>query len=795
MRKISILTMILTAVLTVVGCNKTFEMDLPLAVSSRVIDLTKDAGTTHIMIFADGDWTAKFTETTEWASLDRLNGNGNSEVVLSFSANYGLSRRLAIALAKSELRDTIFVNQEGMLSEPSLVWPCDSVGLCKNAGNATLKMKTNLYYSLQNIETAVEYKGEAKDWLSDVTFDGRLMKFAFTENSSAERRRANISVKVAVPGNSSTEDKTETFNVVVSQSSDEPELEIAEVETLAGMKAQVAVETPVNSVWAYADNLKFTVDYTPEVAPEEGWITNLALTPTALTFDIDDNMSGDDRSAVIKVFFNGELIAEKTVNQDVYPVIVDFAKLRTYPLGEELTAREFIDGYVVSDNTSANVCLNPQTKQFKFDLNESKRTMMFESLDGKYGFAIKYKKLAQNTFPCYSKVRISLKGLTLSKNNDPEYYTITGMTEDHVASVEEPNPDAVPMKRKNVSELTDADIYTLVSLKDMEVVFKDGSYTNCTEGYSILSDFNTAGGKSPRWDVAPLLLTDKYGQTISMLMNSMVPWRRDGEGVAQGSGDFKGIIVAETLIRYGDRGRYQIRPMVKNDIALTEEPFSKTIVEWNWNDAKQDLIPEIGEGNISGVSVKLGADYNALIYANDPASQTKPAANNVGGKGVVNNQCGDLYSLTEWKVGASFDVDFSTKGISGTNLQIGFVWGKGKGENTNIEVPSHWKLLYSVDDGDTFKEFVPMVKNRPIVWWSNTPVDVTPGYTDHMFQLPQECFGKEKVIVRFQVADNVCDIDPKSNSTNWATALSTEQGTFTTSKNPIRFGSLTVRYN
>ena len=474
---------------------------------------------------------------------------------------------------------------------------------------------------------------------------------------------------------------------------------------------------------------------------------------------------------------------------------MDFAKLRTYPLDEELTAREFIDGYVVSDNTSANVCLNPQKSQFKFDLNESKRTMMFESLDGKYGFAIKYKKLAQNTLPRYSKVRISLKGLKLSKNNDPEFYTITGMTEDHVASVEEPNPDAVPMKRKSVSELTDADIYTLVSLKDMEVVFKDGSYTNCTDGYSILSDFNTAGGKSPRWGVAPLLLTDKYGQTISMLTNSMVPWRRDGEGVAQGSGDFKGIIVAETLIRYGDRGRYQIRPMVKNDIALTEEPFSKTIVEWNWNDAKQDLIPEVGEGNISGVSVKLGQDYNALIYANDPASQTKPAANNIGGKGVVNNQCGDLYSLTEWKVGASFDVDFSTKGISGTNLQIGFVWGKGKGGNTNIEVPSHWKLLYSVDDGDTFTEFVPMVKNRPIVWWSNTPVDVTPGYTDHMFQLPQECFGKDKVIVRFQVADNVCDIDPKSNSTNWATALSTEQGTFTTSKNPIRFGSLTVRYN
>ena len=123
--------MILTAFFAVVGCNNTFEMDLPLAVSSRLIDLTKDAGSTHIIIYADGDWTAKFTETTEWASLDRLNGNGNSEVVLSYSANYGLSRRLAIALSKNELKDTIVVNQAGMLSEPSIAWPCDSIALNK----------------------------------------------------------------------------------------------------------------------------------------------------------------------------------------------------------------------------------------------------------------------------------------------------------------------------------------------------------------------------------------------------------------------------------------------------------------------------------------------------------------------------------------------------------------------------------------------------------------------------------------------------------------------------------------
>lgn len=100
-----------------------------------------------------------------------------------------------------------------------------------------------------------------------------------------------------------------------------------------------------------------------------------------------------------------------------------------------------------------------------------------------------------------------------------------------------------------------------------------------------------------------------------------------------------------------------------------------------------------------------------------------------------------------------------------------------------------------MDDGESFKEFVPMVKNRSIVWWTNTAVDSAPGYTDHMFQLPQECFGKEKVIVRFQVVDNVCDIDPKSSSSTWQTALSIEKGTFTRTSNPLRFGAITVRYN
>lgn len=787
----SITLLLLASAFAATGCNNTFEMDLPLAVNSRALDLEETSGSTHILVYADGAWTAKFTEPVEWASLDRVSGSGNSELVLSYAANYGISRRLKIALAKGEYADTIAINQKGSLTEPELTWGCDSLSFNKAAGKASIAVSTNLYYSLQNVTSEITWLTEGADWISDVDFDGKKVKFAVSENNSGKLRRANLDFKVAVPGNSETDDDDKLFRVLVSQDSEEAKLGFQETDFLNGMKGSASIDVENNSVWTYDEAVTYSVEYDPAVSAEDEWISGLSLSEKKLSFKIADNMSGDFRKASIKVLFDGKTVAEKTVTQDVYPVVIGFDQLRGYAVGK-LATREFIEGYVVSEHGSENICQNPQTAQFKFDMTENSKTAVIESVDGKYGFMLKFATAEDNTLQRYSKVRIKLRDLTLSKQADPECYTLSGLTAESIVSASDPNQRAVPVKKMSVADLQDSDIYTLVALQNMEVVFKDGSYTNCNEGYALKTSFNPAGGGSPRWDVAPLLLTDNSGNTISMLTNSNVEWRRDGSGVAQGSGTYTGIIVAETLVRFGDRGRYQIRPMVKSDIALDNAAFSKTLVEWNWNDAKNDAVPEVGNGSISGVTLALTQDYNALIPNNVGSSRTEPTTG-TGNKGAVNSQA--AYFNSTWKVGSTFDISFSTAGISGTNLQFGFVWGHGKANNTTINVPSHWRLLYSTDDGATFNEFVPMVKTRSIVWWSNTPVDVAPGYTDHMFKLPQDCFGKDKVIVRFQVVDNVCDKDPKATSSTWKTALSVEQGTFTTSNNPLRFGAITVRYN
>ena len=102
------------------GCQKDFEMDLPLAVAARELSLSKEAGSTHVLVYSNGEWTARFTRNVKWASLNKLEGYGNHEIVFTYAANYGISRKVGVVFQKGELADTVMFTQAGTVTEPSL---------------------------------------------------------------------------------------------------------------------------------------------------------------------------------------------------------------------------------------------------------------------------------------------------------------------------------------------------------------------------------------------------------------------------------------------------------------------------------------------------------------------------------------------------------------------------------------------------------------------------------------------------------------------------------------------------
>lgn len=806
------------ALLTAVSCgDKPFELDLPLAVDSRRLELTQPAGSTHILVYSTGAWTAEFDPKVEWASLNKTSGEGNSDLVFTYSANYGISRMLNLVLRKEDLRDTIRISQAGSITEPSLSFKNPTISLLKVPATVSTPITTNLRYSLSGITGEIMYLGAEGDtlgivpvgqdvppsldaWVGGVAVAVADVKYDVRENTATTPRTAILKLSITDAAGATT-----STSQTITQGISEPEFKLgSESMSLAGYSGTYLVPALPNNIYPYGDNIDYLV-----VPSGDGdkWISGVSLSGEGLNFSVTRNETGTIRNGSITVTYmdaSGNSLSQKLdVSQKAYPASVSFDDVRAMAPGV-LTMEQYIEGYVVSDPGSANVAQNVQTAQFKFDFKENYKTAYIESTDGKHGFMLKFESVDDNTLERYAKVRIALAGTTLIKETEPLRYVLTGLKAENIIETKTPDSFLVPAKRKFIRELTDEDLYTMVTLTDVEILCKDGCFTNATDGYSIKDAAKginpTSGtGSSPRWDTAPLIMSDKEGRSIYMLTNSYVPWRRDGSGgnndsvVPQGSGAFTGVIVHEDHVRYGDLGRYQVRAMVKSDIALNGVKFSKTLVEWNWNDKVADLVPEegVGEMNVYGATVGACPDFNSTLWHDLSGTNMKGLISNAGLK--LTKKWWDFGGDT----GNYFDISFSTQGIDGNNLILGLVWNHGDMGNTSLDSPSHWKLLYSVDGGMAFNE-VPgcgIIKNRSIVWWSTTSQDSCPGYLDHVLRLPSDCFGKEKVILRLQVADKVTDILPATGASTYLTNLGIEQGILTDKATGIRIGTITVRYN
>ena len=812
----------LAFLLLVQACDKPFEFDRPLAVSSRAVTLSEKAGSTHVMVYSNGPWTASFTEPVKWASLDQTSGEGINDVVFSYSANYSVSRQVGIVFTSGAVRDTVMMTQKGLITEASFLFDNSSLTLLRSEATVRKSFSSNLKYGLESIRSTVTYAEELADgdeepvadfekWISDVKVEKKAVSFKVSENKGELPRVAYIRFEVFDPAQSDGIPVNATL--VVTQTTGDPELVFASAaEEVEGIAGEVLFATLSNNIWPYNDQIVFEC--------EADWVSGIRLTSEGLILKVSRNDGTDVRSTDIRISFTDALgnkvEAIVRLTQVAYPLELTMENLRGMLSSDGSKVIDdfvYMDGYVVSDCTSPNIVSSPQTGQFMFDREYNYRVAYMQTKDGRYGIKLVFNDSEAAAIPRFSKLRLLVQGLTLTRVSDPVRYELSGITADNVIETQAGDMTSVAVKAKSLSELCDDDIYTYVNIPDMEVFCKDGAYANATDGYSLKDEVNPYSGtdKAPRWDVAPLLCTDINGNAAYMLTNAACTWRRGPKDLAfntllpQGSGTFKAIVVHEEQpsFRYGDLGRYQLRYMTPDDLAFNDPAFSNTIVEWNWNDRKADILPEIGNGsiNVYSATVAAASDFNNTYNGRSGDGGNGGMTSNQ--KGLVAN--GGIKFTNSWwdfgnDTGRYFDISFSTAGISGNNLVFGIVWNHGAMGNTTLDSPAHWKLLYSVDGGASFKD-VPdceIIKNRSITWWTTTSQDSCPGFKDHLRRLPADCFGRDNVVLRLQVADKVTDINPNPKAVSddsYLNFLGIEKGTLTDKQTEIRIGTITVRYN
>lgn len=306
-------------------------------------------------------------------------------------------------------------------------------------------------------------------------------------------------------------------------------------------------------------------------------------------------------------------IVQKTSKESIGKDVSFSEVFDSYATGKEIEDYVIMTGIVVSNTASGNAGENEQVTTSAIDYTGSKSTVYLESLDGKKGVCLITSTADDNVFNQYDKVQLLLYGTTATMYSEPDRVVIKNVAKNMVVSRVSGTKADVPVKEKHIGELTDDDVYTYVSLKDVEFPVRKGSITPVNEGYAI-------GTNANRLSKYPLMVRDINGDNLFMYTNTVCLYRNDGTRLPYGSGSVSGVIVHERFSRFewrdgadplemeedtelGNIGRYQIRHMSKDDIwgkmnDSVENSFSKILTEYRfWNPDSENEVcrPTYGE--------------------------------------------------------------------------------------------------------------------------------------------------------------------------------------------------------
>lgn len=760
--------MTLASALFAASCQKETESPttMTLAVNDNTINLEPKSGKEHVLVYAKGQWNADFKEAVEWAAIEEGSGTGNGEFILTYKKNPDILRRAEILLTAAGVDKTITitVNQEGEKGTPKLAFAENEKSYIAWEVKDAIAVESNINQSLIKAESSVE-------WIGSLELKDGQLSFTVAENTTGEARKGTLTV-------SYTDIDESVYRAVaeITQGAEPGHLALNEtemaIEAFAGTKT-----APWDCVLGtFMPELTSSVTYE---GSQKDWISNVTTTTEALSFDVTDNETKEARTAVIKVELASKGIAvELKVTQGVKTRQYSFEELRAVlpSAGEQAFEGDFFEGVIVADAGQKNMETNPMTSATSYDDNESAITNYVQSLDGKYGMRLKFATAADNTLKKGDKVKISLAGATLVREDNPVRYTLRGVSANNV-TVEENVQLAA--RQKTISELTDEDVYTWTTLKDVEIAFSYGSYNNIRTSW-LGFDANVAN----RQNLDYRILMDSSHSTINMLVNSDVEWYMTDNGVPQGSGDISGVIVSTTT-SYHDAnllGKYQIRPLELSDIVLGDTGFSEKLVEWFSVDTPKATLSgnifsaTLGDGKMEGVNPNQTTSYLNFTGKNENAKAFR--------------YDGVWWDTATGKAGDTVKWTFSTSSCSGKKLVFVFNAVLGKlTEDKYGQAPVNWNVEYSLNGTDYV--LIKKIFIRPLPKKS-TDLTVLPSAADeYCIELPLEVSGQENVTIRLSASDDT--------TIDFATGEYTAKVTFkpdTKNKGQyIRFGAIAVKYN
>ena len=248
------------------------------------------------------------------------------------------------------------------------------------------------------------------------------------------------------------------------------------------------------------------------------------------------------------------------------------------------------------------------------------KTVYVQTVDGKYGFRVTFDDNNSNNLKRGDKILLHLQGTLTNKNENPTRYYITRFTANNYTLISSGNE--VVTNERTIATLTDEDLFTDVTLKDISFVHKGGAY--------VYGQASMTGGKGAGHEFRghfATLMRDKNDDVIFATINAKCHWARDltaGIEAPKGVGTLNGVLVTETDKAYGTLGKYQIRPYEAASFKMDAEKAYAAKLVAGWILDKQTV--SIGNYAWNGTTTGKGGFVTGL-KTDTEAQQNKMHAN------------------------------------------------------------------------------------------------------------------------------------------------------------------------
>jgi hypothetical protein len=544
------------------------------------------------------------------------------------------------------------------------------------------------------------------------------------------------------------------------------------------------------------------------------WISNVRMQGEQLAMDVAQNDTGLPRAARLGITFTDPYtksvygpsyvsvtqgitssveISWETLLERYTEATGGTGSWVVSTVGDEEASGIKISCVSLSGPENSNAAMNTQSSWSgssfaATDTNVNDGTTYIVSRDQKYSMKVRMLTGKDHIIPQYALAQIRVDGCTLKKNADGRL-ELSDVRSRNVVSITTGTEQDVVVEERTIAELTPADYYRIVTIKDVELVYNKGALYNTTDGYRYCCDYY------------PTLLRDKDGNTIYMMFNhkQALDWVRVGNETPLGKGSVKGIITYDTSNRYGENsgtehnsggslGAFVIRPFDEGCLqfeATEEQSFSTTHAEWHWLDeavtldAEKKVLPKTGEGRLYH---ELGAVPTIDNCFNSLQSGTAAAVTITRTACCYNTQWADASGALKGLV-----VEFSAATLgAGASLNIAYWAGSQSTAGIGLKFPANWHIQYSLDGVNYTTIENSDFDIHPQVWWNaQCPQFATHGLAQRTFLLPAELSGAEKAYLRIAPFTFAC-----------ATHSHPEASVFTANDTtPLYVAAITIKYN